>query len=164
MMLRNICEVLDPVALRQSRISHVRQYIPPDSMRTFSRRRYRAPPLPIMELPAKPARPSKRSALFTATRSALVHGHQASPHQINTNREGAQNSEQHEEGGCDICRECETRQCDCGIVERHCIVRVMGGPSLRKSHGKGRNYARVSDELVKKKNGSDPYCQRPGGG
>jgi hypothetical protein len=73
MMLRKMCEAPDPVALRQSRISHVRQNIPPDSMRTFSRRRYRTPPLPMMELPAKPARPSKRSALFTATRSVLAH-------------------------------------------------------------------------------------------
>ena len=73
MMLKNMCEALDRVALRQRRISHVRQYIPPDSMRTFSRRRYRTPPLPMMELPAKPARPSKRSALFMATRSALAH-------------------------------------------------------------------------------------------
>ena len=134
--------------MRQSTTSHVRQYIPPDSMRTFRRRRYRTPPCLMKVLPARPARPSRRSALLIETRSALAHVHQARPHYIGTNEEGAQYTEQHKEGGHDVCRECKTGQCDHGVLERICIARVMGSPNLCKSQCKGRNYAGVSDKLV----------------
>src|SRR6267142_1376894 len=102
MILMKIRSVGEPVTTRQSRTSHVRQYIPPDSMRIFSRRWYRTPPRPKIE-----ENLSRRSAFLIVECNMLTHVNQPGTHYISTKCGNTQYARQHEEGSRDVCRERE---------------------------------------------------------